>query len=81
MSAKDFIPSFWPRLLPRVPAAKYCGTGTSKFDEMVRDGRMPKPMKIDSLSLWDRHRIDAAIDEMSGDDGPNPWDEVGEDTE
>ena len=76
MSAKDFIPLFWPRLMPRGPASKYCGTGTSKFDEMVKDGRMPKPKQIDSLRVWDRHELDAAIDELPSEDEANPWDDA-----
>ncbi len=35
--------SLAPRGLSRVQSAAYVGTGVTKFDEMVSDGRMPKP--------------------------------------
>jgi predicted DNA-binding transcriptional regulator AlpA len=35
------------RCLSRVEAATYIGVSASKFDEMVIDGRMPKPRQID----------------------------------
>jgi excisionase family DNA binding protein len=36
-----------PRGLSRDEAARYIGVGTTKFDEMVADGRMPRPKRID----------------------------------
>ena len=66
-----------PRGLNRVQAAEYVGVGTTLFDELVREGRMPKPFKVNSRTLWDRHKLDAAIDVLSDqDDDPNPWDGV-----
>ena len=60
-----------------VPAAGYVGVGTTLFDELVRQGRMPKPFKVNSRTLWDRHKLDASIDVLSDqDDDPNPWDGV-----
>lgn len=41
------------RGLSRDEAAIYVGIGTTKFDEMVKDGRMPKPFTIDTLERWD----------------------------
>src|SRR5581483_2672696 len=50
-----------PRGLSREQAAAYVGVGTSLFDEMVRDGRMPAPKEINSRRVWDRLQLDAAF--------------------
>lgn len=74
----DILPlSLPPRGLDRVQAAAYIGVGTSKFDTMVADGRMPKPKKIDGRRVWDRHEIDKAFDALPNEDkrlNVNPWD-------
>jgi hypothetical protein len=47
----------------------------TKFDEMVDDGRMPRPKRIDGRLVWDRIKLDAAFDELDDDHGPkNEWD-------
>ena len=38
-----------PRGLSREEAARYVGVGTTTFDGLVQDGRMPKPFRIGSL--------------------------------
>lgn len=60
----DFRATFPPprRMLKREEAALYVGVGTSKFDEMVTDGRMPKPSHIDRRVLWDVRKLDFALD-------------------
>lgn len=65
-----------PRLIARPLAATYLGIGTSKFDEMVRAGRLPRPKKIDARRLWDVRELDAAVDDLPVDGEPaqNPWD-------
>jgi hypothetical protein len=40
----------------------YVGVGATKFDEMVGDGRMPHPKRIDGRRIWDILRLDAAFD-------------------
>jgi predicted DNA-binding transcriptional regulator AlpA len=63
------------RGLSREEAAMYVGISPSKFDELVVDGRMPQPVKIDSRKLWDIRRLDLAFDALSG-HTPNSWDGV-----
>ena len=41
------------RGLSRVEAAMYIGISASKFDELVRDGRLPGPKRIDGRKVWD----------------------------
>jgi predicted DNA-binding transcriptional regulator AlpA len=66
-----------PRGLNRVQAAEYVGLGCTKFDELVDDGRMPKPLRIDGRVLWDRFALDAAFDALSDQAGrASAWDEA-----
>jgi hypothetical protein len=37
-----------------------------KFDQMMKDGRMPKPIRIDGRKVWDRCALDTAFDALSG---------------
>ncbi|CCV08648.1 conserved hypothetical protein [Mesorhizobium metallidurans STM 2683] len=53
--------SYPPRGLTREEAARYIGVGTTLFDEMVADGRMPKPKRINSRAVWDRVALDIAF--------------------
>ncbi len=59
-----------PRGMSRELAARYIGIGTTKFDEMVKDGRMPKPKRVDGRTIWDRFALDAAFSDLP-DDGPS----------
>ncbi|RDL51837.1 hypothetical protein BLJAPNOD_02983 [Ensifer sp. M14] len=54
-----------PRGLCREEAARYIGVGPTKFDEMVADGRMPKPKRVDSRTVWDRVALDAHFTALS----------------
>ena len=47
-----------PRGLSRVQSAVYVGVGVTKFDEMVADGRMPKPKRIDGRTVWELRALD-----------------------
>lgn len=66
-----------PRGLSRVQAAAYIGVSPSLFDELVKDGRMPSPKRINSRVIWDRNKLDAAFDRILDDESQaaNPWDE------
>ena len=69
--------SLAPRGLSRVQAAEYIGVGVTKFDEMVADGRMPRPKRIDGRLVWDRIRLDEAfeaLDDYAG--SKSEWDNL-----
>jgi predicted DNA-binding transcriptional regulator AlpA len=69
--------SLAPRGLSRLQSAEYVGISPTKFDELVADGRMPKPKKIDSRRLWDRLELDLAFAALeTEDESPtkHPWD-------
>jgi predicted DNA-binding transcriptional regulator AlpA len=64
-----------PRGLSRVEAAAYVGVSPSLFDQMVRDGRMPPPKKVNVRVIWDRRPLDAAFEALPDSGDRNPWDE------
>lgn len=51
-----------PRGISREEAADYVGVSPTKFDELVRDRRMPGPRAIDSRRVWCRIELDEAFD-------------------
>lgn len=70
-------PNLAPRGVSRVEAASYIGVSPSKFDELVADGRMPPPKRIDSRRVWDVKALDRAFEalpEEGGEQITNPWD-------
>ncbi len=56
--------AYAPRGLSREEAARYVGVGSTKFDEMVKDGRMPKPKRLDGRTVWDRMALDLAFTDL-----------------
>lgn len=54
-----------PRGMSRDEAARYVGVSATKFDDMVEDGRMPQPKRIDGRVVWDRMRLDAAFGDLA----------------
>ena len=74
--AADILPaSLAPRGLSRAQSAAYVGTGTTLFDEMVEDGRMPAPKRVNNRKIWDRQALDEAFAGLPSDEDTNPWDE------
>jgi predicted DNA-binding transcriptional regulator AlpA len=61
---KQDLYNYPPRGMNRETAARYVGLGATKFDQMVIDGRMPKPKRIDGRVVWDRLSLDAAFDDL-----------------
>lgn len=80
MARENPLPiSLPPRGLNRPCAAAYIGVSVGKFDDMVADGRMPKPRQIDARLVWDRLQLDEAFSALPSNDednDPNPWDAV-----
>ena len=67
-----------PRGLSRVQAATYVGVSPTLFDELVKDGRMPKLLRVNARVIWDRHQLDEAFVILAdAESGKNdPWGEV-----
>ncbi|WCK12378.1 hypothetical protein G6L41_008860 [Agrobacterium tumefaciens] len=75
MTKKPDAFSYPPRGLSREEAARYIGVGSTKFDEMVNDRRMPKPKRVDGRVVWDRISLDAAFSDLPS-DGDNVIDQI-----
>jgi predicted DNA-binding transcriptional regulator AlpA len=65
-----------PRGLTREDAARYIGLGPTKLDELVEQGKMPKPTRIGRKLVFDRLKLDAAFGDLQSEDD-NPLDHVG----
>lgn len=76
--AADIVPTqIVPRGMNRMVAAAYIGIGTTLFDRLVSDGRMPRPRKLDGRLVWDKLELDQSFSDLPHDvqDSINPWDE------
>lgn len=74
---RDAFITLSPRGLSRVVASQYIGISATKFDQLVSEGRMPAPKRIDGRKLWDRAALDEAfwaLPEEGADRSDNPWD-------
>ncbi len=72
-------PIFQPvRGLSRIEAARYVGVGVSMFDQMVEDGRMPQPKRINTRKVWDKVAIDLYFSDLPDENTPqdNAFDRV-----
>ena len=55
--------AYLPRGLGRVEAARYLGIGTTKFDELVIGGKIPRGRQItEGRIVWDRVALDLYFD-------------------
>jgi predicted DNA-binding transcriptional regulator AlpA len=63
-----------PRGLSRRQAASYIGIGTTLFDELIKERKLPSPKHLHSRKLWDRFELDSAFESLSCEDEINPWD-------
>lgn len=63
------------RGLSRSQAAAYIGISASSFDDLVKSGLFPKPVRIKSRTIWDIRQLDEAFDDL-GDLDSNPWDGI-----
>jgi predicted DNA-binding transcriptional regulator AlpA len=58
-----------PRGLPRDLAAAYLGISATLFDRLVDGGMLPRPRRLASRRVWDRHELDTAFSALPHDDG------------
>jgi predicted DNA-binding transcriptional regulator AlpA len=75
---KALPPTLAPRLISRAAAAAYINVSPTTFDEMVKDGRMPRPKRLGGRrKAWDVRALDAAVDQLPVEDNDNDndtWD-------
>lgn len=66
-----------PRAMKAERAAAYLSMSRSKFLELVDHGKLPKPIHIDGMVLWDRLALELAFEEMASDgERPNSFDAI-----
>ncbi|MEM5521512.1 hypothetical protein SAMN04488040_2806 [Sulfitobacter marinus] len=75
-NTRHAVPTPTKRGLSREESAGYIGVSTSKFDQMVLDGRMPPARRIDGRRIWDIRQLDSYFDRLPGCNtiSDNPWD-------
>ena len=49
----------------RQEAAGFIGVSPSKFDELVRTGRIPQPRAIDGIRVWDVYDLHEAFETLT----------------
>jgi hypothetical protein len=66
-------PNLPPLGLRREAAAAFVCMSPSKFDELVADGRMPKPKRIDGIVQWPVEKLRVAYAALPDDDTDTDW--------
>lgn len=56
--------NYLPRGMRAEGAAAYLGMSRSKFLALVSENRMPRPVPIDSMVLWDRLDLDSSFEDF-----------------
>jgi predicted DNA-binding transcriptional regulator AlpA len=68
-TALSYLRSIPRRGLSRVEAAIYVGVSPTLFDQMVKDGRMPIPKRINGRVVWDLLALDEAFEALPDEHG------------
>ncbi len=65
MGAREARPApLDPRGLSRVDAAGYFGISPTLFDQLVRNGVLPRAKALQGRNIWDRRELDRAFDDL-----------------
>lgn len=59
------VSSCHARGMSRDEAAKYIGANVVLLDQLVEQGRMPRPLRLGGQLIWDRAKLDAAFTLLS----------------
>lgn len=62
---------FWPAMMKRATAARYCELTVAEFEREVADDRLPEPVMLGNHEHWSRARLDQALDQLHG--GADDW--------
>jgi predicted DNA-binding transcriptional regulator AlpA len=66
-------PAYPPRAMRAEQSADYLSMSRSMFLKMVDEGKMPPPVKVGAMAMWDRYDIDHAFEDLKRGDGePEP---------
>src|SRR5258707_14979435 len=75
-------PTLAPRLVSREAAAAYVCVSPNTFDEMVKNGQMPRARLLgERRRAWDARQLDIAIDELPSDGDNTRVDETWSDVD
>ena len=73
-------PTLAPRLISREAAAAYVCVSPNTFDQMIDNGRMPRPKRLGERRIaWDVRELDAAVDRLPAETagpGDDTWSDV-----
>lgn len=61
-----------PRGMRAPRAAAYLGMSESTFLGLVEEGKMPPPVKVRGMAIWDRQDLDDAFERMKPDRKSKP---------
>lgn len=62
---------YWPAMMKRTSAARYCELSVPEFEREVADGRLPLPVILGKHEHWSRSRLDQALEQLHG--GADDW--------
>lgn len=51
-----------PRLLRLEPAARYVAVSPSTFLRLMGEGKLPQPIKLGGIVVWDRLELDSVVE-------------------
>ena len=57
---------FWPMMMKRATAARYCDLSVPAFEREVAAGRIPEPVLFGGSEHWSRIRLDQAVEALHG---------------
>lgn len=62
---------YWPAMMKRSTAARYCELSVAEFEREVAEGVLPLPVRLGNNEHWSRSRLDLALERLHG--GADDW--------
>jgi len=57
---------FWPAMMKRATAARYCELSVAEFEREVSACVLPMPVRLGNNEHWSRVRLDQALERLHG---------------
>lgn len=57
---------YWPRMMKKGTAARYCDLTSPEFVREVACGRLPLPIPLGNTEHWDREQLDEQLNRLTG---------------
>lgn len=71
MTAERPSMPYWPAMMKRSLAARYCDLTAAEFEREVNEGRLPLPVQLGNSEHWSRRKLDEALEALHG--GGDDW--------